>query len=329
MQSFMATADHIIETTSGNHKMPSMHYHASYELYYLEMGSREYFVEDKLFSVAAGNFVLIAPGKLHRTGGAYCVRTLINFSREFLCRFFTPETVEQLLECFAHLKIVPSERQQGSCKQLLKRMAACSDDGEFALNLGLLLKELSHCGSEEIENDYVSTIVEYINRNFAEITAIGLLYPYGNGPRTAPCAAFAGATAAISAAVSIATVAVLGDFSGMVAYPFYAAVSAVRLGVIQRPDIVVVAVWMGTFFIRFTLFCLLFIERARHLFGKRAAVPSGVVLIAVLTAIALWIQNGAAVGWSWATSVYWWTLGGSCVGLPLLLWWGGKRHEKA
>ena len=67
MQSFMATADHIIETTSGNHKMPSMHYHASYELYYLEMGSREYFVEDKLFSVAAGNFVLIAQGKLHRT----------------------------------------------------------------------------------------------------------------------------------------------------------------------------------------------------------------------------------------------------------------------
>ena len=173
MQSFLATADHIIETTTITKKMPSMHYHSSYELYYLEMGSREYFVEDKLFSVAAGEFVLIAPGKLHRTGGEQCVRTLINFTKEFLCRYVSPETVEQMLSCFENPKIVPTERQQSSCKQLLRRLSASTDDGEFALTLGLLLLTLSRCGSEEIENDYVSTVVEYINRNFAEITCIG------------------------------------------------------------------------------------------------------------------------------------------------------------
>ena len=173
MQSFLATADHIIETTTITKKMPSMHYHTSYELYYLEMGSREYFVEDKLFSVAAGEFVLIAPGKLHRTGGEQCVRTLINFTKEFLCRYLAPDAVEQMLVCFENPKIVPTERQQGGCKQLLRRLAASADETEFALTLGLLLLTLGRCGSEEIENDYVSTVVEYINGHFAQITSIG------------------------------------------------------------------------------------------------------------------------------------------------------------
>lgn len=173
MQSYLATADHIIETTAITKKMPSMHYHSSYELYYLEMGSREYFVEDKLFSVAAGEFVLIAPGKLHRTGGEQCVRTLINFTKDFLCRYLAPDTVEQMLSCFEHAKIVPTERQQGNCKQLLRRIAASAGEEEFALNLGLLLLAIGRCGSQEIENDYVSTVVEYINGHFAQIDSIG------------------------------------------------------------------------------------------------------------------------------------------------------------
>ena len=41
--------DYVIDTASGSNKMASMHSHASYELYYLEMGNREYSVEDKLF----------------------------------------------------------------------------------------------------------------------------------------------------------------------------------------------------------------------------------------------------------------------------------------
>ena len=65
MNSYCTTAQYSIETVSRNFKMPSMHYHDAYELYYLEAGSRDYFVEDKLFSVSAGEFVLIPPGKMH------------------------------------------------------------------------------------------------------------------------------------------------------------------------------------------------------------------------------------------------------------------------
>ena len=101
------------------------------------------------------------------------MRTLINFTKDYLCRYVNPDSVEQMLRCFDNPKIVPTERQQSSCKQLLRRIAASADEMEFALNLGLLLLTLGRCGSEEIENDYVSTVVEYINRNFAQITSIG------------------------------------------------------------------------------------------------------------------------------------------------------------
>jgi YesN/AraC family two-component response regulator len=101
------------------------------------------------------------------------VRTLINFTKEFLGRYLDAASVERMLACFENPKIVPAERQQSNCKQLLRRIAASADETEFALNLGLLLLALGRCGSQEIENDYVSTVVEYINRNFAEITSIG------------------------------------------------------------------------------------------------------------------------------------------------------------
>lgn len=165
--------DFIIDTASGNTRMPSMHFHASYELYYLEMGSREYFVEDKMFSVSAGDFVLISPGMLHRTGGEYGVRVLVGFKQRFLTRVYTQEAIDHLLKCFERLKVTPSHNQQSVCKSYLKRMAASTDETELALMLGLLLTELSKCKNEEIHDGYVSTIVAYINQNYATISNIG------------------------------------------------------------------------------------------------------------------------------------------------------------
>lgn len=172
MRGYAKTPDHMIHICSSGGKMPSMHYHDSYELYYLAMGSREYFIEDKLFSVAAGDFVLISPGKLHRTGGEYGTRTLINFTESFLTRFYSREMVQALLDCFAHMKLVPEEERRQRCNQLLKNLSQAGDDAEFALLLGMLLKELGGCQAVELKNDQVSTIVAYINRNYARITTL-------------------------------------------------------------------------------------------------------------------------------------------------------------
>lgn len=162
----------VIATNSGDCVMPSMHYHDTYELYYLDAGSREYFIEDKLFSVSAGDFVLIPPGKLHRTGGEYGVRTLMNFRREFLEAVYTAEAVDQLLACFGHWLLTPSREQQAACIYQMKKMLNSEDDMEKAISLGALLMELTKCKSRELSNDNVSAIVAYINANYHRIHSI-------------------------------------------------------------------------------------------------------------------------------------------------------------
>lgn len=162
----------------------------------------------------------------------------------------------------------------------------------------------------------------------AEVTAIGLLYPYVKGSRVGACAGFAGFTALFSALVSITAVAVLGDFSGMTFYPYYTAVTAAQIGVFQRLDILVTAVWLGTFFIRFTLFFMLLFDRSRSLFGKRATTPTALVGFALLTASALLIQGGSYNGeWQLATQIYWWVLGTFCLLIPAAIGIGGRRDE--
>lgn len=166
------TQDHFINTSAGGTQMLSMHYHSSYELYYLEAGSREYFVEDQFFSVSSGNFVLIPPYKFHRTGGDYGLRILVGFSSDFLAKTFTPKAIRNLLTCFDHVLVRLSESKQKECLALLKLLMKCSDETDFAVYLSALLLELSKSGSESIGQNQISELIEYINQNFAAIQSI-------------------------------------------------------------------------------------------------------------------------------------------------------------
>ncbi len=172
MSIFTATSDYLITSSRSRGTMPSMHYHNSYELYYLQVGNREYFIEDKLFSVDAGDFVLIPPGKIHRTGGEYGERILIDFSYKFLAQYYSPSACEHLLTCFDHWKRTPDPNQQKRCIDLLKQLLVAKDKTESALLLGVLLFELNSCSNQEIQEDFTSSIVAFINSNYATINSI-------------------------------------------------------------------------------------------------------------------------------------------------------------
>lgn len=172
MNSFSETPEYAIETLSRNFKMPSMHYHDAYELYFLEVGTRDYFVEDKFFSVSPGEIVLIQPGKLHKTGGEFCVRTLVHFTEDFLSKSFTRQTITQLLLCFDAVKITPDIRQLEFVKLLLAQLHESENETDFSLTLGVLLQLLNKCGKEDIQFGQIGAIVAYINENFAAIQQI-------------------------------------------------------------------------------------------------------------------------------------------------------------
>lgn len=164
--------DHEVSRSEGNLAMPDMHAHDYYELYYLEAGSREYFVEDSIFSVEAGDFVLIAPGKMHRTGGEYGMRILVCFSEGFLLRTFTRDGAAKLVQCFEKVKIIPPENRRADFTELLERVEQSGDETVFAVNLAQLLLELGGCQQAAVSQDPVSAMVAYINQNYANINNI-------------------------------------------------------------------------------------------------------------------------------------------------------------
>ena len=164
--------DHEFSRSEGSVAMPDMHQHDYYELYYLEAGSREYFVEDTIFSVEAGDFVLIAPGKLHRTGGEYGMRSMVCFSEGFLLRTFTRDATAKLLRVFQKLKVTPPEERRNDFFVFLNQVEQAGEETAFALALARLLQELGACEQTSVSRDPVSAMVAYINANFASITNI-------------------------------------------------------------------------------------------------------------------------------------------------------------
>lgn len=166
------TINYFINVKAWRQQMPSMHYHSSYELYYLDSGTRDYFVEDKFFSVEAGSFVLIPPSTFHRTGGSYARRILIGFTQEFLTKTYTADAIEDMLMCFRKTMISPPEKTLSKCKSLLTSLNDCNSEREFAIYLGTLLCELSKCHEEATYNQQISSLIEYINVNFADIHSI-------------------------------------------------------------------------------------------------------------------------------------------------------------
>ena len=169
---YSKTNDFFVERAEGMPTMRTMHYHQSYELYYLEAGNREYFVEDRFFKVSPGDFILIGPSKLHRTGTGYSVRTIVGFTEDFLSRTYMPSAIKHMVRCFDKLMISPPEEMRDEFLALMKSFTPGMNATTFAINLGFLLQKLSDCEADVAYNKRISRIVKYINQNFATIESI-------------------------------------------------------------------------------------------------------------------------------------------------------------
>ncbi len=153
----------------------------------------------------------------------------------------------------------------------------------------------------------------------AEIVAVGALYPAVNGKVGKTFFTFVGLNALLALFVCIVTTGVLGDFAGLTAYPFYTAVTAARAGVLERPDLLVVVLWLGTFFVRVSLFGSIYLDHARRLFGEKARLPSAAVgALALIVLMVLTRTVGFSGQWHLVTYLYWGVLALFCIGLPMM-----------
>lgn len=165
--------------------MPDMHYHNTYELYYILEGGREYFIEDKFFTTHKGDFVYIPAGMLHRTDGQLTTRILTYMTKDLMEHFFAPKMLKAILpeEAFVFR---PEESLAKDFHGLVTRLYAeystymeDPTSSDTALLAGLIFKVLFFINTERntyveqpFEDRRISSIVQYINRNFAQITSI-------------------------------------------------------------------------------------------------------------------------------------------------------------
>lgn len=180
---YIATKNFFIEKYTLHTPMSEMHYHPSYEIYYIIKGDRDYFIGDSFFEVHEGDFVLVPKNELHRTAGKGATRILIYFTDTYVRRYFSEEITAKLLGDFHATVLRPTPGRRALMNDIMTNMLqAYTDGGKKSDNVLIpcyLFELLFAFLSEENifipasgENTKMSSIVQYINANFATINSI-------------------------------------------------------------------------------------------------------------------------------------------------------------
>ncbi len=131
-------------TREPGYGMPSHHCHPYFELSYIEHGSCRFFIEDAMYDLHDGDFLLIPPELLHTTRYLFgtCLRTGIYFCRTDLGDELFPFLPggEEFLGEVRIFQASPSSRRQ--IGQLMERMAA--EEQSFDERSPLLLRSQLH-----------------------------------------------------------------------------------------------------------------------------------------------------------------------------------------
>lgn len=74
------------ETREAGYIMPRPHCHSYFELFYVENGTCRFFIDNNMYDIHSGDFMLIPPGVFHYTRyiEGICKRSIVHFRREHL-----------------------------------------------------------------------------------------------------------------------------------------------------------------------------------------------------------------------------------------------------
>lgn len=161
--------------------MSEPHSHEHYELYFLLEGSREVFLQDKMFVMPPYSFCVIPPFCLHKTEGDGYRRININVSADLLKK----EEIKFLDECAAAGALLLDKTQCGLLVSLLEEAPSIRPihgnlrkDYEFSVLKTLLyllqkqrltpLSEASATQGADTTDPLVLKLVFYLNENYKE-----------------------------------------------------------------------------------------------------------------------------------------------------------------
>lgn len=171
----VGAADFYIEREVVKAPIHTMHYHRSYEIYYLVKGEREYFIEDRFFLVKEGDLVVIPKKVFHRTAGEGGLRFLVHFSDTFLHKYFTDALLQPL---FRDIPFVfrAENRDRERIVTLLNAMLTewgREENQDQTLQCGYLYQLLFTVANatntyvpHNRPDERITQIIQYINENY-------------------------------------------------------------------------------------------------------------------------------------------------------------------
>ena len=148
------------------------HYHNAFEIYFMEKGECDYFIDDKLYHVREGDLVLIPEGTLHKTkyNEHLHARVLINCSRHYI-----PTDIAEELSALLHLYRNPSLIPQ--IRELLEHIRVeyhSPDRYSGSVLVGLLhflfytlVRHAAECECVGINNPLTCEAITYMKEHFA------------------------------------------------------------------------------------------------------------------------------------------------------------------
>ncbi len=182
--------DFRIKTRSvASYSMPSHHFHSSYEIYYMNSGSRDYFLSDTTYRVKQGNLVFIKPHDLHKTmdTGERHSRILISFKLDFL----PFKGVDKFIDtCFKESKVVElTYSMQDRVEEMLRLIIIEADEkGPFfeaklqGLMTNFLIEVARYIQSDKDQkktepavNQKVYEVIHYLKDNFDQTITLDQL----------------------------------------------------------------------------------------------------------------------------------------------------------
>ena len=165
-----------------NDNMSQSHYHEYYEIYYLEAGERFHMVEDQLYKMEAGEFMIFPPYVMHHSYGAENMpfkRVLLYFSQE---EILWPSILSELREEGGIYKVGIRERQEihRAMELILKEQknpgAYHEEYARGVLNMLLLLIAREERPEKAPERkSRIGEVIRYIHSHYQEDISLEML----------------------------------------------------------------------------------------------------------------------------------------------------------
>ncbi len=168
------------------------HFHNTYEIWYLLKGEDRAFVDGNIYEVKKGDMLLIDRNKIHKINVKRTdnLRLVLEFSQGFVQGTDFLNIDKELLNCFkVNNKLYSFDFQEQSIVEALYfkmiketkkqdkywQKIICNKLEELLIYLNRKVEEFLKEGRQNINPDYISSIIKYLNKNYKNEISLDLI----------------------------------------------------------------------------------------------------------------------------------------------------------